>query len=68
MKKQKLKEEVIELTYVINTENLSKQLSTESVYNWLIVKGLDQFNDGKKLGKCMAYFLVEFGILEQKKS
>ena len=49
----------------LNQEAISNQLNKESVYNWLVIKGLEKFNEGK-LGKNMEHFLSTIGVIEYK--
>lgn len=49
----------------LNQEAISKQLNKDSVYNWLVIKGLEKFNEGK-LGKNMEHFLSTIGVIEYK--
>ncbi len=51
---------------VVNAEAVAEQLSTNSVYNWIIVEGLNKFKEGK-MGKNTEYFLTTMGILEPSK-
>ena len=51
---------------VVNAEAVAAQLSTDSVYNWLIVEGLNKFKEGK-MGNNTEYFLITMGILEPSK-
>lgn len=51
---------------VVNAEVVSTQLSTKSYYNWIIVEGLNKFNEGK-IGINMEIFLTTIGVLEQAK-
>ena len=51
---------------VVNAEAVAAQLSTDSVYNWIIVEGLNKFNEGK-MGKNTEYFLTTMGVLEPSK-
>ena len=56
MGKQKLK---------INEENLLTQLEKEDMRNWLIVEGVKQYREGKKIGKNMKTFLRIMGIIDE---
>lgn len=49
----------------LNQEAIANQLNKDSVYNWLVVKGIEKFNQGK-IGKNMEYFLSNIGIIEYK--
>lgn len=51
----------------INNEVVYKQLDTEDICNWLVIEGLNQFNQGKPLGKNMTNFLTHIGVLEYTK-
>lgn len=51
---------------VINNDILTKQLDKdEPIYNWIVIAGLKQFNEGK-IGKQMTNFLTFIGVLEYK--
>jgi hypothetical protein len=50
---------------VLNHEVITKQLGKDSVYNWLVIKGVENFNQGK-LGKNMEHFLYTIGVIEYK--
>lgn len=62
--KSKSKNKKVQL--VVNDEAVATQLSTDSSYNWIIVEGLNKFNEGK-IGKNTEYFLTTMGILEPAK-